>query len=146
MLLLETQLLTDVETTSARIWDVPVLLRYYTKGRRDRGARVFFEGGAVIRRVSNVKTSIETTFSTTDPDIDDMTDCCDKTPARVANSPALGGAVGIGVQLIDDVGIRVVPGFRYIRWFNNAFDNPPTRSAQNQLEVSIALTFYRTRS
>ena len=139
--LLETQLVSSDETTSARLWDIPVLFRYYNKSRFNRGPRVFFEGGAVVRRATDISTSIETKTSTTNPDVEEMTDCCDKAPARVANPNALGGAVGIGLQLIDDVGIRVVPGFRYTRWFSNAFDDPPTRSERHQLEVTIALTF-----
>lgn len=139
--LLETQVVSGNETTSARLWDIPLLVRYYHKSRFNRGPRVFFEGGAVVRRVTDINTSIETLTSTTNPNVEDMTDCCDKTPARVANPNALGGAAGIGFQLIDDVGIRVVPGFRYTRWFSNAFDDPPTRSEKNQLEVTIALTF-----
>ena len=139
--LLETQVVSGNETTSARLWDIPLLFRYYTKSRFNRGPRVFFEGGAVVRRVTDINTSIETLSSTTNPNVEDVTDCCDKSPARVANPNALGGAAGIGFQLIDDVGIRVVPGFRYTRWFSNAFDDPPTRSEKNQLEVTIALTF-----
>lgn len=141
MVLLESRLETAEETTSARVWDIPVVLRYYTKGHRERGPRVFFEGGAVLRKVTNIKSSVKTIFSTTDPDVEDREECCDTTPIRVANSPALGGTVGIGFQLVDDVGIRLVPSFRYTRWFNNAFDNPPTRSEKQQLEVSLALTF-----
>lgn len=139
--LLETQVVSGNETTSARLWDIPLLFRYYTKSRFNRGPRVFFEGGGVVRRVTDINTSIETLSSTTNPNVEDVTDCCDKSPARVANPNALGGAVGIGFQLIDDVGIRVVPGFRYTRWFSNAFDDPPTRSEKHQLEVTIALTF-----
>lgn len=139
--LLETQVVSGNETTSARLWDIPLLFRYYHKSRFNRGPRVFFEGGAVVRRVTDINTSIETLTSTTNPNVEDVTDCCDKSPARIANPNALGGAAGIGFQLIDDVGIRVVPGFRYTRWFSNAFDDPPTRSEKNQLEVTIALTF-----
>ena len=113
--LLETQLVSGDETTSARLWDIPLLFRYYTKSRFNRGPRVFFEGGAVVRRVTDINTSIETLTSTTNLNVEDMTACCDKSPARVANPNALGGAAGIGFQLIDDVGIRVVPGFRYTR-------------------------------
>jgi hypothetical protein len=141
MILLESQLETQEEVTTARLWDIPVLLRYYTKGRRERGPRVFFEGGFIIRNVTNVQSSVGTTFTTTNPDVEDTMDCCDKTPITPANSPALGGTAGMGFQLIDDVGIRVVPGVRYTRWFNNAFDNPPTRSEQHQIEISLALTF-----
>ena len=141
MVLLESQLETQEEVTTARLWDIPVLLRYYTKGRRERGPRVFFEGGFIIRNVTNVKSSVGTTFTTTNPDVEDTMDCCDTTPITPANSPSLGGTAGMGFQLIDDVGIRVVPGVRYTRWFNNAFDSPPTRSEQHQAEISIALTF-----
>ena len=58
-----------------------------------------------------------------------------------AHRVSLGAVVGVGFQLIDDVGVRVVPGVRFTRWFSNAFDSPPTRSAKSQLEATIALTF-----
>jgi len=140
-ILLETQLETEDENTVARIWDIPILLRYYNKSRYTRGARVFFEGGLTVRRLTNIKTAIETTFSTTDFETPDSTDCCDRTPIEPANPSSLGGTVGIGVQVIDDIGVRVVPGFRYTRWFSNALDNPPTRTIKNQIEASLSFTF-----
>ena len=145
--LLETQLVSSDETTSARLWDIPVLFRYYNKSRFNRGPRVFFEGGAVVRRATDISTSIETTTSTTNPNVEGMTDCCDKSPARVANPNALGGAVGIGLQLIDDVGIRVVPGFRYTRWFSNAFRRPahPVREASTRGDHCFDLLTERAR-
>jgi len=141
LILLETQLTTEDENTLARVWDFPILLRYYQKSRYTRGARVFFEGGLTVRRLTGVKTSIETTFSTTDPEVPDSTDCCNKTPIEPANPTSLGGTVGIGVQIIDDIGLRVVPGFRYTRWFSNALDNPPTRTIRHQIEASLSFTF-----
>ena len=84
-ILLETQLETEDENTVARIWDIPILLRYYNKSRYTRGARVFFEGGLTVRRLTNIKTAIETTFSTTDFETPDSTDCCDRTPIEPAN-------------------------------------------------------------
>ena len=140
-ILLETQLVTEDEKTIARVWDFPILLRYYNKSRYTRGPRVFFEGGFTVRRLTNIRTSVETTFSTTDPETPDETDCCDRTSITPANPNALGGTVGIGLQLIDDVGVRLVPGFRYTRWFSNSLDNPPTRTIENQIEASLSFTF-----
>ena len=140
-ILLETQLTIDDENTIARLWDIPILMRYYTKSRYTRGARVFFEGGLTVRKITNIKTSMETTFSTTDFEIPDRTECCDTTPIIPANPTSLGGTLGIGVQVIDDIGLRVVPGFRYTRWFSNALDNRPTQTIKNQIEASLSFTF-----
>lgn len=139
--ILQTELVTTIEKTRATIWETPVLIRYFAKDRRERGARAFFEGGLAIRRIGNVRSSTSTSFSTTDLDVDETDECCDATPAVPAHRVSLGAVVGIGFQLIDDIGVRVVPGVRFTRWFSNAFDSPPTRSAKNQLEATIALTF-----
>ncbi len=44
-------------------------------------------------------------------------------------------------QLIDEVGIRVVPGVRYTRWMGETFKSPATATQRNQIEAMISLTF-----
>jgi hypothetical protein len=48
---------------------------------------------------------------------------------------------GAGVQLIDPVGIRVVPEVRYTRWLNPLIDDYTAHSQRNQVEGSLSLTF-----
>ena len=53
----------------------------------------------------------------------------------------LGVTAGFGGQLIDPVGIRVIPEVRYTRWFGATFDSPPTLSRRDQLEFMISISF-----
>lgn len=130
----------NTENTTARLYDVPVVLRFYSKDRHDSGIRGFLEAGAAIRHVTHVRTSIDT--QTTPPGAISATDsCCDTTPARIAHQNAPGIVAGVGFQVIDPVGIRVVPEIRYIRWLSDVFSNQSTSMQRNQLEVTIALTF-----
>ncbi len=123
------------EDTRAKFFDFPVVVRYYGKDRHTAGARWFLEGGAALRHVSKIKTSIDTTVGTGD------TVCCDTTPARPARRTIRGFVGGFGVQLIDPVGVRVVPEVRYTRWAGRSFDAFSTRTELNQVEVMISLTF-----
>lgn len=120
------------ETTSARLLDVPVLVRYYLKDRHEEGNRWFFEGGPswrLARRATTQKTT----------KVDDK-ETIDNTPAtHRASTP--GFTMGVGMQLIDDLGIRVVPEFRYTRWLDPSFDSLSARSRQNQAEFILSLTF-----
>ena len=123
------------EDTRAKFFDFPVVLRFYTKGRHTAGPRWFLEGGAAIRRVSNIKTSIDTTVGS------DATVCCDTTPATPARPTIRGFVGGFGVQVIDPVGVRIVPQVRYTRWVGRTFDAHSTYTLNNQVEAMVSLTF-----
>jgi hypothetical protein len=123
------------EDTRAKFFDFPVVVRYYTKDRHTAGPRFFLEGGAALRHVSSIKTSIDTTVG------NEATVCCDRTPAQPALRTIRGFVGGVGVQLIDPVGVRVVPGVRYTRWMGRTFDVFSTHTQLNQVEAMISLTF-----
>lgn len=123
------------EDTRAKLFDFPVTVRYYGKDRREPGARWFIEAGGVLRRVSQIRTSIDTTVNSGD------TQCCDVTPANPGYRSVHGFVGGAGVQLIDPLGIRVVPEVRYTRWVDVMFANFSTGTNRNQLEAMISLTF-----
>ena len=123
------------EDTRAKFYDLPVLVRYYGKDRYQRGPRWFLEGGGVLRRVSNIRTSIDTTIGTGDRQ------CCDTTPRTPERRTLRGFVAGAGVQLSDPVGIRVVPGVRYTRWAGHTFNAFSTITERNQIEGMISLTF-----
>jgi hypothetical protein len=123
------------EDTRARLFDIPVTVRYYAKDRHDPGPRWFVQGGGAIRRVSHIKTSISTTVNDGNPV------CCDTTPASPAGRSIYGAVAGIGVQVIEPVGIRIVPEFRFTRWFGRTFHSFSTFSNRNQLEGMVSLTF-----
>jgi hypothetical protein len=123
------------EDTRARLYDVPVVLRFYGKDRYESGARWFVEAGGAIRRVSHIKTSIDTTVN------DGTTSCCNVTPATPAHQTARGLVAGFGVQVTDPIGIRVVPEVRYTRWLNQTFNSFSTAMRRDQVEGMISLTF-----
>ena len=52
-----------------------------------------------------------------------------------------GATAGVGLQLVDPIGVRVVPEVRYTRWFGSVFDNRATRSRPDQVEFVLSLTF-----
>ena len=123
------------EDTRAKFYDLPVLVRYYGKDRHKPGPRWFLEGGGAVRRVSNIKSSIDTTIGTA------ATVCCDTAPIKPFKRTAPGAVAGLGFQLIDDFGIRIVPEVRYTRWFDQAFNSFSTGTQRNQIEAMISLTF-----
>lgn len=123
------------EDTRARLYDLPVMVQYYGRDRHAPKLRWFVEGGGVLRRVSDIKTSIDSTIGTA------ATTCCTTTPAVPANRTARGAVAGAGVLFKDDFGIHVVPEFRYTRWFNQTFQSFSTGTQRNQLEAMVSLTF-----
>ncbi len=123
------------EDTRARLYDLPVMVQYYGRPRHSPRIRWFVEGGGVVRRVSNIKTSIDTTTNTA------ATTCCDVTPAVPANRNARGVVAGGGVYFKDDFGIHIVPEVRYTRWFTQTFQSFSTGMQRNQIEAMVSLTF-----
>jgi len=123
------------EDTRARHLDIPVVVRYYTKDRHMSGPRGFVEGGAAVRRVSKISTATDKSVNSGD------TVCCDNTPATPASRAVRGLVAGAGFQLIDGVGVRVVPEVRYTRWMGETFKSPSTATQRNQIEAMISLTF-----
>ena len=123
------------EDTRARLLDIPLLVRYYGKNRHTPGPRWFVEGGGAWRDVRNIKTSVDTT------DISGVVSCCTFTPAPPAHRNAKGIVGGAGLQLIDPLGIRVIPEFRYTRWMTDTFNSLTTTTQRNQIEASLTLSF-----
>jgi hypothetical protein len=122
------------EETRAKLVDLPIVLRFYGKDRTEPGPRWFFEAGGALRRVRGVRTSVETTTGSAAPV------CCDLNPAPSKHT--IKGVVGgAGVQLIDPVGIRVIPEVRYTRWMGETFHSLTTITQRNQVEAMISLTF-----
>jgi hypothetical protein len=123
------------EHTFAKLIDFPVVVRYYTKNRHSPGPRGFLEAGAALRRVTGIRTSTDSTVN------DGTLTCCDTTPARPAHSSLKGIVAGAGLQVIDPVGIRVVPEVRYTRWLGEAFTGYATATRRNQIEIMFSLSF-----
>src|SRR5262249_34864321 len=123
------------EDTRTRLIDIPILLRYYNIGRHTPGPRWFVEGGAEWRKTNNLRSSLATT------DANGTTSCCTSAPGVPARNNAKGVVSGAGVQLIDPLGIRVVPEVRYTRWFDSIFNATTTNMQRNEVTASFSLTF-----
>ena len=123
------------EFSSADLLEMPILLRRYSKGRGEQGARWYVEAGPSLRWTHNVRSSLQST------DTSNNTTCCTENPGPVAHRIASGVAAGGGYQFVDPFGIHVVPGVRYTRWLQPGFNNLSVRSNQNQVEAGVAITF-----
>ncbi len=130
-----TKITTTHEDTHAKLTDFPVTVRYYAKSRHDPGPRWFAEGGAALRSIGHIRTSIDTT------DNSGTNTCCEITSATPAHRSVRGLVAGLGVQLIDPVGVRVVPQVRYTRWMADTFNAFSTRTQRHQIDATISLTF-----
>ncbi len=122
------------EQTRADFWDVPILARYYTKARGDEGTRPFFTGGIAFRAAGNVRSTCEIIDK-------DLLRDTDTTPIGPAHDFAAGAVLGAGVQLRDDVGLKVDFELRLTRWFQRSLMSGPANSRQNQAEFVFGITF-----
>jgi hypothetical protein len=132
---LDDRIITTIDGwTRIRYLDIPVLARYYNKGRHRKGNRWFFEAGPNTRTVRKVLTTLTTT---------DMALNVSKatSPLPPYKRTALGVTAGFGGQFIDPVGLRVIPEVRYTRWFGLNFDVPATHSRRDQIEFVFSLAF-----
>ncbi|MBY0505433.1 MAG: PorT family protein [Bryobacteraceae bacterium] len=121
--------------SSADFVELPFTLRRYSHSHAESGARWFAEGGLALRHVRNIRSSLQTTDTT------NKTVCCDERPIPAQNSWSTGATFGLGYQLVDQFGLRLVPYARYTRWLQSAFDRQSVRSDPNQLEAGVAITF-----
>jgi opacity protein-like surface antigen len=118
--------------TKANYWDIPIMVRYYV--RPPGGARFFFTGGIALRTV----TGEEATLILIDEDFlrEEMS-----VPADVANKTVAGVSGGVGIQLVDDIGIKVGIEGRFTRWGKRNFAMGLANSNQNQIEVTLGFSY-----
>lgn len=123
------------EDTRARLLDIPLLIRYYGKNRHTAGPRWFAEAGGTWREVRAIRTSVDSLD--TNGNLVSVTHVA----AQPANRNARGFSGGAGLQLIDPLGIRVVPEVRYTRWVNQIFSSVSTHTARNEVEACLTLSY-----
>jgi len=122
------------EDTRARYWDLPVLVRRYNESRFEDRWKWFYEAGPVLRRVTGIRSS-------TEREARNVRTCCDETPATPAHKNIYGAVAGIGLVVKDDFGIKLIPEFRYTRWFGGIFNNRAAQSRRDQYEILFSITF-----
>ena len=120
--------------TEANHWDVPVTLRYYLNGPRQR-ARPFISGGAAMRMVRNAKATREIV------DIDGGDSEFLTITPEVAADRTLGLVGGLGFELIDDINLKVSVEGRYMRWQEKTFQMGLANALRNHVEIMVGLSF-----
>jgi hypothetical protein len=123
------------EDTRARLYELPLTVRWYSKSRYAPGGRFFAEGGGALAEVTNITSSIDTTVNS------GTTSCCNTTPITPARKTTHGFVAGLGAQFIDPFGIRVIPQVRYTRWQGQIFDSYSAVMQANQVEGMLTFSF-----
>lgn len=126
-----------VEQTQARYWDFPVLLRYYLNDPGG-GPRPYLTGGFALRKVTSLAGTLETID---EEDLELGTSEITDAATVPANETGGGAAIGIGLHLVDDVGVKLEIEARFTRWLQRSFASGLANSNQNQVEVLIGITF-----
>ena len=121
------------EDTRASLWDIPLLLQYSGFGR-GAWSGFYLTGGAALRTVTGVQSSILTTY----PDASTSTSQETTPPSR---RNVIGGVIGAGFHIVDDFNIHWTPEIRYTRWAGSTFGSDSTISPRNQIEVGMGFTF-----
>ncbi len=122
-------------TTSATYWDIPITMRYYLVGPRHT-VRPFLSGGISARLVRDPMASREII----NVDNTSESDTFDVTP-QVENDQTFGAVGGIGLELIDDLNLKLTIEGRYTRWQNRVFGIGLANALSNQVEIYIGLSY-----
>jgi hypothetical protein len=125
--------MTTAEHTTARYWDLPLILR--RRGLRSTGtlSRVMLLGGATGRTINKIRTTNNITYT-------DSSQAVNYVATNPGRRIVAGGVAGLGFRVIDDFRVKTTPEVRYTRWFDSTFANNSTLSARNQLEIGISFT------
>jgi hypothetical protein len=122
------------ETTNARFYDIPLTARFFFKGRQVKGPHAYVEGGGVYRKVSNIRSS-------TDTSIGSAASTNSTTPIKPFKQNVTGMVAGFGIHLVDPIGLRVIPSVRYTRFLDSNFNMFSTIQKKNQIEAMITIGF-----
>ncbi len=120
--------------TEANHWDIPVTVRYYLNGPRQR-ARPYVSGGVGMRLVRNAKATREIV------DLDGGESQFLNPAPQVANDQTMGLVGGLGFELIDDINLKLSVEGRYMRWQEKSFEIGLANALRNHVEIMVGLSF-----
>lgn len=122
------------ERTRATFWDIPVLLRYTRSQQKGWRPRMTGMIGPAVRFTTGVESYRENVdkkyFVTQTND-----------PVKPAKKLVPGATVGVGMEWKDEIGVRVTIEGRYTRWQKDAFQNGPTSTNRNTVELLLGFSF-----
>jgi hypothetical protein len=125
---------TITQDSKINYWEIPLVAHYYGFLKEGRFSRSYASGGVQYRHVGRIRTG--NTYS-----YPDGTSDYNETPPPASLTNQFGAVVGVGMRFLDDFNIKMAPEIRYIRWFGTTLQGPAFRSAANQFEASIGLSF-----
>ena len=123
-----------VETTQVNYWELPLVGRYYGLRSSGKFKRVYVLGGVDYRHLGRVRTGTSYSFSDGTTDYNEI-------PASAKRTNMVGGVVGIGYRVVDALRIKLTPEVRFVRWQGFVFQGPSYSSRENQLEISLGLSY-----
>ncbi len=127
-------ILNEFLVTEANHWDIPVTVRYYLNGPRQR-ARPFISGGVAMRMVRNAKATREIGA------IDGGESEFVAVTPKVASETTMGAVGGLGFELIDDIKLKLSVEGRYMRWQNKSFEIGLANALRNHVEIVVGLSW-----
>jgi hypothetical protein len=127
-------LTTTVQTSQVNIYEVPLLAHYYGFWSKGWKRRIFFTGGGQWLHVGKIRTGNDFTYPSGSTDYNEI-------PAQPNKANTVGAVAGLGMRFVDEFHIRIAPEARYIRWEAPAFLGQGYRSAANQVEAELSLSF-----
>jgi hypothetical protein len=122
------------QTSTVDYWVLPFIARY--RGIRQSGkfSRAYLLGGAEYRHVGRIRTGTDILFP-------DGTNSYNEIPATPTQSNQVGAVVGVGMRFFDQIGFKLMPEIRYVRWVGYTFQGPSYASTKNQVEASLGISF-----
>jgi outer membrane protein W len=125
---------TLTQESKINYWELPLLGHYYGLSSQGRLSRVYVTGGVDYRHVGRIRTGNTSAYPDGTSDYNETAP-----PANLTNQ--FGAVAGVGMRFLDDYNIKLAPEIRYVRWFGTTLEGPAFRSAGNQIEASIGLSF-----
>jgi len=125
---------TITETSTANYWEFPFMAHYYGHWRGHWWGKLYGSGGLELRHVGRVRTGTDYAYA-------DGTSDYNEIPSTPTHVNQLGFVAGLGIRYIPAFNIKLMPEIRYVRWQGTTFQGVAFRSAPNQVEAGIGLSF-----
>lgn len=122
------------ETTQVNYWEFPLVARYYGLRQSGMFKRVYPLGGVEMRHLGRIRTGTSYSYANGTTDYNEI-------PAHANHNNQAGVVAGIGYRIIDALRIKLTPEVRFVRWQGFAFQGPSYSSRENQLEISLGLSY-----
>jgi hypothetical protein len=127
-------LTTTVQTSQINDYEIPILAHYYGLWSSGWKRRLYASGGFDLLHVGKIRTGNDFIYPSGATDYNEN-------PAIPNKVNDLGAVVGVGMRFVDEFHIRVAPEIRLIRWVSPSILGIGYRSAANQVEAELSLSF-----